>query len=539
MANISTRNPGVKVVIRKNIGRKTVSGTAPVAEPYLGQRTQIDLTPMLSDEHAVRVSKTVHDPAGVFEIVISDQIDPDLLDSYYAAIEPMDTVEIRMAGNAYSYAKTQLPIMMRGFVTKVSRTQGMSVDGKPTRYVVITGHDYGKILHRYQIFMAPSIPPDAAAMITSFPFFTQNPSFPSQTIDAGLFVKACLDFVINPYLANMQGSGKSSGNGANDSAVSLMGYDIPVSGPVCSPFQIGQAFDGSLYTFMRDQCDVGPWFELFVEDRAAGPYLVYRPNPYWDALRGEPLLSANAVSGWAPPTPTKIDNQDVVSFTASRDDSNVANYFYLDSSPFVMGMGNFQQNSPDYNLKGLILDYGNLSPSLYGWSKMTARTNQGLAGLLQNQAGVSNADGQVMKNQGLAQQWMDLRRSQLIAQNQDNVIFENGAMTLKGNENIRAGGYVELSSGFLSSLCYCTSVTHAIQPFGSYLTDVQFERGTGFIDRLQTDDGMQSQYYAESLPTAQQLPVKAYPVTDPTISVSPIDAPSTPLPGGNKYNFKA
>ena len=39
------------------------------------------------------------------------------------------------------------------------------------------------------------------------------------------------------------------------------------------------------------------------------------------------------------------------------------------------------------------------------------------------------------------------KRAQLIAQNQDNVVFEAGAMRLRGREDIRAGEYVNLMLG--------------------------------------------------------------------------------------------
>jgi len=93
--------------------------------------------------------------------------------------------------------------------------------------------------------------------------------------------------------------------------------------------------------------------------------------------------------------------------------------------------------------------------------------------------------------------WIDSRRRFLIDQNKDNVIFENGTMRLKGNEDIRAGRYVRLKHGTINSFYYCESVCHEFVPFVGYTTNVNFERGTGFIDRARREAGIESPYYSE------------------------------------------
>src|SRR5690606_5047312 len=135
----------------------------------------------LGDQGSVRVVKSVREPAGGFTVTFPDQHDQEGGDTVYGLVEPMDLIEIRMAADAFkhprpsrdSVAPRTYPIMMRGFVSSVSRVQSMGGDGKPQRAVTISGQDYGKIWQIVQVFLMPHIPPDdgGASLLTSFPFF--------------------------------------------------------------------------------------------------------------------------------------------------------------------------------------------------------------------------------------------------------------------------------------------------------------------------------------------------------------------------------
>jgi hypothetical protein len=65
-------------------------------------------------------------------------------------------------------------------------------------------------------------------------------------------------------------------------------------------------------------------------------------------------------------------------------------------------------------------------------------------------------------------------------------------MSIKGNGAIKAGSYVNLARGANAGLVaeyYCHTVTHDFAPFLRYTTQVSFDRGTGFIQRVQRKDG--------------------------------------------------
>jgi hypothetical protein len=485
---IDIRKPGIQVLLYKNISRSTVSGSTPVSARYAGQSSVVDLTPFLSEANPVRVSKSVREPTGGFSIALADQVDPDVLDSLYAVIEPMDAIAIRLSGIGYSPLGDSLPIMMRGFVSQVQRMQGMSADGKPTRTVLVTGHDYGKILQMMQIFLMPNAPEDAAAMITSFPFFAKFGDF-DNVMEAGKFTQYVFDKVVNPYLANMAKSA------ANANAVIQISTDIQVTGAQVSPFGVGTFNGGNVHSLVQAYGDIGPWNEFFIEDREAGPYAVYRPNPFMDAVTYEYLMS-----GVTAPAIVDIDLRDVVSMTNARSDANVANYFWTDCPRFLLNydsvarllaFGSAQDSAPFY-----VTDYGNVSPALYGVRKLEEATQQAGADESDNGNGTQNGPPRNASMNG-ALTWINSRRQQLYDLNKDNVVLESGSMRLKGNEAVKAGTYVRLTHGTMRSYHYVVSVIHDYTPFGAYFTEIQFERGTGFVDRIQNAAGQQAPYYSE------------------------------------------
>ena len=90
--------------------------------------------------------------------------------------------------------------------------------------------------------------------------------------------------------------------------------------------------------------------------------------------------------------------------------------------------------------------------------------------------------------------WLAQRRSVLQEMNRDNVVLESGSMTLKGNERLRIGTYLNLKRGSLESKYYLTGVTQQFSPFSEFTTAVTFIRGTGFLERSKAEA---SPYLAE------------------------------------------
>ncbi|MBT7307608.1 MAG: hypothetical protein HN842_05280, partial [Gammaproteobacteria bacterium] len=108
----------------------------------------IDLTPFMGLGGSVHTSKSINEPAGTFSISFPDKMSEEHSDSVYGLVEPMDQIEIRIA---HDHQSAELPIIMRGFVSSISRSETIGGDGKPSRKVNVVGQDYGKILQIIQI----------------------------------------------------------------------------------------------------------------------------------------------------------------------------------------------------------------------------------------------------------------------------------------------------------------------------------------------------------------------------------------------------
>lgn len=496
MTSVKVRHPGLQVILRKNVGRSTVNGSIPVSSRFSGQRRTVDLTPYLGEQGGVQISKSVREPAGAFSLTFADRINADASDTVYGLIEPMDVIEFRMAGDAYAQplvsstsggTPSNLPIVMRGLVSEVRRVESMSAGGQPQRAVTVSGQDYGKIWQILQIVNSPFVDP-SANLITSFPFFARF-GVSMQTQAAETFVKEVFDKIINPYIAKMA----TKSGSASSPLLAIKTGGIQVSDGVVSPFGVGGWQGGTIYSLLQQNCDVGPWNELYIEDREDGPYVVYRPNPFI-AADGKDYITPVVTE----PDFVSITREDIVSMSVSRSDSNVANYFWVQSPRFALNgddtlrLMSFKADAAEVYMQ----DYGNNDPDLYGFRRLEEATQQG--GRNESNGGNGTPDG-AAREIGVANTiaWMNERRRQLRDQNKDNVVLESGSMRLKGNEKIRAGVYLRLKHGNMRSDYYVVSVTHEYVPFGGFFTTVQVERGTGFIDRVQQGAGAASPYWSE------------------------------------------
>lgn len=485
MEHIKDRHPAISVKLRKNVGRSTIAGGLPVSSRFSGQTKTIDLAPYIGDHGAIRVSKSVRAGAGTFILEITDQINLAGQDSIYGLIEPMDVVEIRMTGDAYK--NPTIPMMMRGFVSSIRRTQVMTARG-PERKVIITGLDYGKIWQIIQIFWMPNAPPPAN-LITSFPFFSQfGVTFNIQLMAD--FLVQVFDQIVNPYILNMG----DIGGAADTSPLLQIQKDVQVLQGKISPWGIG-AWGGSIYQLLTTFGDVNAWNELFIEDREDAPYVVYRPNPFKTADSKNFIQDINLDLA---PAVIDVALDEIIAGDVGRSDENVANYFWVDSPRFTL---NYTDTIRAFAYSGnpesfFVQKYGNNDPRLYGIRKMQIDTSQG--GNQESDSGNGSPQGPARQtNQGAYLGWMSQRRQELIDQNKDNVVFEDGGFRFKGNEKVKAGTYIRLTHGNMQSLYYVVSVTHDYRPFDSYLTHATVERGTGFIDRSQQESGSASPYWGE------------------------------------------
>jgi hypothetical protein len=508
---VRTFQPQINVVLKKNIGRANVAGNIAASTRFTGTVREIDLTPFLGDGAAVATHKSVSEPAGMFSITLVDNFAPGQFESLYGIIEPMDVVEIRMAHDTSLYAGAftkHMPIIMRGFVTNVRRSEEMvggAGDAAPSRRVIITGQDYAKLLLINQIAYLPNMV-TGQQLLTYFKLFVNYGVGGAPDQDASQFVIDVVNKVVSQFIASMRAAATANGVAQGITPLLDIQVDATVTGGIVSPFGTNQWPGGTIYDLMKYFGDVGPWNELFIEDREDGVFLVYRPTPYKDAAGNfiqDPYKSGGPSSG---PAVNIVTDQDLIAIDLERTDEGVANYYWVDNPSYqliqspVLQAAIANSSAPD---EFFLSDYPNSSPALYGFRRLMLASQQG-----------PRFDGQTQatfnQKNGTAVGFINKRRQILTENNRDNVVFEEGAMRLRGNEAIKAGTYLRLirganavgatlGSGFTADY-YVTAVDHQFVPFKNFVTTVLVARGTGFIERAKRGNGVDAPYLAEISP---------------------------------------
>lgn len=488
---VTIRHPNISLKLIKAVQRKVISkdkATLAPGERFTGAKQEVDLTPFIGESGSVRTSKSVREMAGAFSITLADRMDEALQDSLIGLIEPMDVIEIRFAAKHHPGLAGGLPIIMRGIVSSVRRVMAAGGD-RPVRQVMISGHDHGKLPQIFQIHYSTNYV-IGSVLINEFKLWTNYGIKAEPNMSASKFVETTVS-VVNKMIDKINEAG-----GTTKSPIKKFSTDLTVSSGNVAAFGIQAWEGGTLASMLYSFGDVGPWNEMYVEDREdkdGGVTLVYRHVPFKtpDGAYTQPVSK--------PPSAVKINSADIRSMSLERTDANVANFYWVDMPRgMVIDRSAFQLNEAvmqpgDYYLA----DYPNSAVYLYGFRKMQVETQQ-----LPSEAtsdGSSQSAEVYDKSQGWYMDWLRNRRDILMKNNKDVVIFESGSISLAGNESIKAGMYLQREDG-LGEEYYVTRVDHSFVPFGNFTTDVAVERGTGFIKRIQRGSGKESPYMAESAP---------------------------------------
>lgn len=478
-------DPQIEVTLIKTINRAGMSfDDAGVAKNKVDERykvQRIDLKPYLGEGGGVRTTKSVREPAGGFSITLADQMHPQLMESLYALIEPMDMVEIRFCHDASDklYMEKNVyggrpPIVMRGLVSEIRRDQSMGSDGKPVRKVVITGQDLGKLWQIFIIYYL-QVAATGEATLTEFRFFDkylQNNKMVTQF--AKTFFNEILAKVLNPFLWRI--------NVANCDAVLAKGFVpyVTIEGSI-SPYTLNAFSDLSLYSMMSTLFDVGPYNEMFIEDNEDEVSLILRPLPFHDA-------SGRSIMGVVTPSPgydtpsMDIPVEDIQSITSVRSDKGVANWYWSANTKWVLTNDGVMMLQAQQALTEDKREYPNSAIDRYGFRKMHVEYKLG------SESEVPDSDTGtpevIAKNKMNPIEWARKRRQLLAEFNKDNVVFESGTMRVRGNEKIKAGRFVTSARGSVNeSWFYVVSVDHDFVPFQGFFTTINYERGTDFINR--------------------------------------------------------
>lgn len=488
MSSVKFATPRFNVRLYKSIMRSPGEAGLPVSERYANKEAFIDLTPYLGDGSNIATSKDIRQPCGSFSLTFADRpsvsgqsMGPVLstagLESVYGLVEPMDIVEIRM-WNGMGACPNPLPIKMRGFVTEISRGRQLGADGKPLRTVVVSGQDYGKILQSFQILYMANYS-GSKPLLTGFNFFEQFGQTAQNTISGAQFIPMLLDATVNKQLDTLI----PRNNGMPRAIIP----DVQAEGMLNNSY-INQ--EGGVYDLMRSMLDVGHWNELYTEDREDGVYLVWRPLPYYD------LMSRTRIqAGGQPPSYGIIPDNQIVSVKQLRSDEGVYNYYWTTNQRFDMADDMYRRveaymtNSLDETM-----NYPNTHHDYYGLRALYADSVMGAPEVNNMTTGLDEQSQQ--QRGGQMDDWITSRRNTLILNNRDNVVMEKGSIELKGGpvrygsgEPLRAGDYITVLDGLITWDAYAVSLTDNFQPYRSYTSSIQFERGTGFAERVSQSSG--------------------------------------------------
>lgn len=493
-------SPRISVRLFKTIQRGTIAGGQPVSARYAGKDPYIDLTEFLGEGSAVRTSKSVKEPAGSFSITFADKAETDywgMLESVYGLVEPMDVVEIRMwGGMGPSQLGLDLPIVMRGFVSDVARSQTMGSNGQPMRTVTVTGQDYGKLWQVYQIVYLPFYT-SGQPLLTNFELFEMFGVGAVNTMKAGEFVSTMVDKVINPFVAGFMPDTLAGAVPRDLDTVS----SISVNHGVVNMGQ--QQWQGSIYDILRQHSDVGIWNELYTEDREDGVHVVYRPIPAME-LGTETLIMDDAQA----PVYCRVTDGLIESVSYSRTDGGVANFYWVNSqlsnmvSDIARKYWGLSADDQTINIK----DYPNSAAKYYGVRPMYAETNLGEDGV-ENLGSGQRQDAQDQRDDKMMD-WVGKRRQQMLRMNRDNVVLERGVARVKGGvmrpagyELMKPGDYAMFQTGNIQWRAYVTQIEHEFTPYQGYTQTLSFERGEGFAVRSQ----MNGSPYLSELATRQEV----------------------------------
>lgn len=458
---VTVYRPAYSVTLTKLVKR---SGEG-VAERYSGADRQVDLTPFLSEGGAVKVTKGIHDPAGGFAIAFSDQLDGPTQDTLYARIEAMDMIEIRGAREPHSFAGQKLPLIMRGFVSTVRRSESISQDGTPQRQVVIQGQDSGKLFQIFRLFS------EAIYGQGNDPYLDVFRLQAATGIEAAFLpvrhaMEQLVHRVVNRRVSVMHAYA--------DQAVPQLRFRGTVTKGVVSPNLIAP-FEGAYWDLVLMMAD-RPWNEVFIEDEEEAPVMIFRPTPYKN-IKGDFIMD-----GAADPGTIELDAAQVVHLDVARSDDRVANFFYVPPGASMIDASGAVNIASVASGSPFDTAYGNNRPELYGLRKMVhdSRLLPETIGGLPSQL----PEGQRQAAVGGIVQWHIQRGRDLRDINRDNSVLEEGSAVVQGSEKIKPGRFLRLTRGDLVAEAYVSKVSHTIAPLDGWTTQVNLERGMGFLERL-------------------------------------------------------
>lgn len=455
----------------------------------------------------------------------------------YDLVEAMDYCEIAVKReNAENANRT----IIRGFVSKVFKTNSIK-DGKPERYIAVSGEDYGKIIRMAYIHYAVGLDPYQVILASG----SVAPLAVGYGIDAATkpcppskFIQALFDTFVTPNFENVKSfidpRSATDANSANNVNTALASNtttphqdkfgdfltDIDADGvdgirALNCNLQIVDRLAGAKETpveaFLLEMAGL-PWNEIFIDNAPNASFLVFRSVPYRDrtgnyvgstyfaGADGGVVNSGRADTN----TPVDISQADIVGYQVQRSDEEVVNYYFVDSLYSPIGerfedvirsraIQDQKIKNPHYVVGETQLG-GNTVPAsdklefsrieLFGFRKAAYTTR-----FLSTAPGVEDISKIYADNQDQLSMIFtgDVLNRVLFDSFEHNSVLETAIYEIKGNENIRPGMFVRLTdarNNASPSVYYVNDVNHTIIPFETFTTQLVLVRGEGHLDYI-------------------------------------------------------
>lgn len=452
-----------------------------------GSYKTIYLDEYLGDLGDVQIAKSLTSPMGSFTITLPDKplkgygagsTNPNaaINDSVYGFIQPMDTVDFQFSHEPGTLSEQ--PIMMRGIVTNVSRSETIGSDGAPQRVVVIQGNDFGLVFNLLRLMPPSTELSNIGIRLCGWALaeklgITEN----TPTLSVTDFYTKVIE-TVNEWL--------NKNEALTGTSITLDSKVAASTGVIINKFD---SVDTAIWNIMAQYID-STFNEIFLEDREDGTYLVVRPNPYYDISNGSWIQ----VDQGTDPQPVRvpIDVIDIIEITAARSEEKTFNIPLMKFQSFPLAENARVFNVLQYIEQQNFGQYINSRDTVYGYRIFERSFVQVPIDVVNPTT--NQKEAQVTQNLSKQEDFNKRRIDTVWNSIKDNVIFESGTMTLKGNHLVMPGRYLDITRGKFTFSVYVESVVHRFQPYGAYTTTITYIRGTGYAERMQMS---QSPYLME------------------------------------------
>lgn len=445
--------------------------------------------------------------AGTFQITLLPTPPKGYGQKWTDIIKPMDYVEV------WAWVPPRAPRvpLMRGFVDRVGEVFNIE-SGAPEHRIVIAGRDYGKLalctklyyphgeVQNIELLKAwQSGIDEITGYGTDRPNPEQDPAGETSKQIAWFSPSKILGVIFDKFLVPQQDLVLSTFGGlgamlprATFAAETDSWEDkLRVFNPALN-VQNWHPFT-DLWTLFRTY-QHSPWRELFFEDTETGPRLLYRPTPWYDASGSRVQeFTASVVS-------VPVTRNDIVSFESFADDEEVQNFFFtlpadmsgyaslpttfgsalegvhilpFQGNPYLVG---FDDKNNEAKAFGVVPDERFRESAYQRFGFRISRVQTPYLDV-DDGVGATGIEKQLadIRRQGLEG---NLRLARALGHNDS---LRHGSYTLKGDERLRLGCYLQFDDG---SLAYAASVSQRFRQGttehdGRFTTSIGFTRGMG------------------------------------------------------------